>query len=42
MPRPQHVSVDLTELTVYDPSGRQVRLGELTGVRVVVLLRHRH
>lgn len=42
MPHPEHVIIDVADLAVQDASGRRVRLGELTGVHLLVLLRHRH
>ncbi len=43
MIRPADVRIDVADLVLARaPGGRPVRLGEITGVQVVVLLRHRH
>ncbi len=41
--QPTDVRIDVTDLVLAQaPGGRPVRLGEITGVQVVILLRHRH
>lgn len=42
MPSREDVSIDLADLTLTGAEGRPVRPGEWAGVRLVVLLRHRH
>lgn len=42
MPRRERVAVDVSDLTLLDPHGGTVGLGELVGVQLLVLLRHRH
>ncbi len=43
MSQPAKVRIDVADLVLARaPGGRPVRLGEITGVQVVVLLRHRH
>ncbi len=42
MPSAERVDVDVSKLTLVDPEGRDVSLSTLTGVHVLVLLRHRH
>jgi hypothetical protein len=42
MPHPRHVVVDVRDLTLHDAAGGEVPLGSLPGVRLLVLLRHRH
>jgi hypothetical protein len=43
MPRPENVTIELTgvQLTCAD-TGLPIRLAELGGVQVLVVLRHRH
>jgi hypothetical protein len=42
MPRTEQVTIPVADLPLDDPAGRSVRLSDLPGVRVVVLMRHRH
>lgn len=42
MPRCEKVSIDVGDLTVERPEGGRVRLADLGGVQVLILLRHRH
>lgn len=42
MPRPEHVAIDVGDLTLAQFQGPELTLGALVGVHVVVLLRHRH
>lgn len=43
MSQPANVRIDVADLVLDQaPGGQPVRLGEITGVQIVVLLRHRH
>lgn len=42
MPAPLSVAIDIADITLTDPHGGDVPLSELTGVSVLVLMRHRH
>jgi len=42
MPAAEHVAIPIHDLTLHDPAARPMPLAALTGVQVVVLLRHRH
>lgn len=42
MPARDDVSIDVRDIVFTDPTGRPVTLRELPGIRVVVLMRHRH
>jgi len=43
MPRPRPVTIELTGIRLTDAdSGQPVRLAEIGGVQILVLLRHRH
>lgn len=41
-PRAEAVRIDVSDVVLAQAGGAPVHLGTLTGVRVVVLLRHRH
>ena len=43
MPQPETVHIDVTGLRLAEaPGGQPVILGEIGGVQILVLLRHRH
>jgi hypothetical protein len=43
MPCNENVAISVADLTLARaPGGQLVRLGEVTGVQLLVLLRHRH
>ena len=43
MPRSRDVSINVADLELAEaPGGQLVTLGEITGVQLLVLLRHRH
>lgn len=42
MPSPEHVTVDVGDITLAQFHGGELALGDIPGVQVVVLLRHRH
>lgn len=42
MARREQVFVDVTDLRLLTPQGGERALGQLPGVQVLVLLRHRH
>lgn len=42
MPRPVPASIDVSDLSLLRPDGTGQALGDLPGVQVLVLLRHRH
>jgi hypothetical protein len=43
MPRVEHVSIDLAGLNLPEArTGQTLALGELTGVHVLSVIRHRH
>ncbi len=42
MPRAREVDVPVGDVVLRDPAGGAVPLSSLTGVLVVVLMRHRH
>jgi hypothetical protein len=43
MPPPQAVHIDVTGLRLAQaPGGQPVTLGDISGVQILVLLRHRH
>ncbi len=42
MPRAREVDVPVGDIVLRDPAGEAVALSSLTGVLVVVLMRHRH
>lgn len=41
-PDAEQVSIDVRDIGLLQPDGNELRLSELTGVQIVVLLRHRH
>lgn len=42
MSNPEQVSIDVGDIGLVRPDGGELRLGQLTGVQVLILLRHRH
>ncbi len=42
MPRAQSVHIDVSDIVLSDAEGGAVPLASLTGVHVLVLMRHRH
>ena len=42
MPARETVHVDVTGVALTDPAGDRVKLARLSGVQVLVLMRHRH
>lgn len=36
------MSIDVSDITLTRPDGRNVALGDLPGVQILVLMRHRH
>lgn len=42
MPNAQHVNIPVGDLVLDDAAGQPVPLGSLAGVRLLVLMRHRH
>lgn len=42
MPGSEDVQVDVREIALQRADGASVHLGELSGVQLVVLMRHRH
>ena len=42
MPRAEQVTIPVADVILKDPAGRQVPFGDLPGVQVAVLMRHRH
>ncbi|WP_274381644.1 hypothetical protein [Segeticoccus rhizosphaerae] len=42
MPDLKHPHLDLADLTLTGPQGHPMPLRQLTGVNVLVMLRHRH
>ncbi len=42
MPRGEHVDIDIADISLADPAGGQLSAATLTGVHILVLMRHRH
>ena len=42
MPAAEQVAIDVSDVMLTEPGGKALALGALTGVHVLVLLRHRH
>ncbi len=42
MPKPQTVSIDISDIRLTERDGNDLSLAELPGVHIVVLVRHRH
>lgn len=43
MPRSEHTAIHVGDLELTQaPNGQPMTLGQLTGVQILVLLRHRH
>ena len=42
MPSAEHVTIDVADIALTRTRGQRLLLGALSGVHVVVLLRHRH
>jgi hypothetical protein len=42
MPQMQEVEIGVGDVPLVDPVGTRVRMGDLPGAQLVVLMRHRH
>jgi hypothetical protein len=42
VPRLEHTDIDIADLSLADPAGGRLSAATLTGVHILVLMRHRH